>query len=123
LTTPGVQAQARQVEVANDPHGASGRRQPPFLRDVRLPGLDYRHFAARSVAECFNACSIEAQCKAWSLRPPTRNNTWDNDDDGFVCWLKSGIPQRQYARGYVSGIKPPPPAVGREVPSPPSSRN
>lgn len=119
FTTPGVQAQAREAEVAEEPHGSGGRRRPPFLRDVRLPGMDYRHFAARSVAECFHACAIEAQCKAWSLRPARSNNTYDNSDDGPVCWLKTGIPQREYARGYVSGIKPPPPAVGRAMPPPP----
>lgn len=116
FTTQGVSAQSREVEIEQ---GSGARRQPPFLRDQRLPGMDYRHFPARSVAECHTACSVEAQCRAWSLRPARRNNTFDNQDDGPVCWLKTGIPQREYARGYVSGIKPPPPAVGRAVPPPP----
>jgi hypothetical protein len=118
ITTPGISAQSRAVEADEGSH-SQVRRQPPFLRDQRLPGMDYRHFPARSVAECHTACSVEAQCRAWTLRPARSNNTYDNSDDGPVCWLKTGIPQREYARGYVSGIKPPPPAVGRAVPPPP----
>jgi len=120
MYTPGVAGKVREVEVAAQT--VSAGTQPQLLRDVSLPGMDYRHFAARSVAECFEACSVEGRCKSWTLRPAQRNNTFDNGDDGPVCWLKSGTPRREYARGYTSGIKPTPPAVGREVPPPPVVR-
>jgi hypothetical protein len=109
FTTPRIAAQSLEVEIEER---SRARRQPPFLRDQRLLGMDYRHFPARSVAECHTACSVEAQCRAWSLRPARSNNTYDNSDDGPVCWLKTGIPQREYARG-MSPASPPPPAVGR----------
>jgi hypothetical protein len=117
LSTPGVVGQAREPEI--DSHGSANRRQLPFLRDQRLPGMDYRRLPVRSVAECHTACSIESQCRSWEFRPAQRNNTFDNGDDGATCFLKSGIPQREYARGHVSGIKPPPPAVAAGAPPPP----
>ena len=117
VSTPGVSGQAREMEI--DSHGSANRRQAPFLRDQTLSGMDYRRLAVRSVAECHTACSIESQCRSWTYRPAQRNNTFDNGDDGATCFLKSGIPQREYARGYVSGIKPPPPAVAAGAPPPP----
>ena len=117
LSTPGMVGQARERDTASD--GAGDRRRPPFLRDQTFSGMDYRRFAVRSVAECHTACSVEGQCRSWTFRPPQRNNTFDNGDDGSTCFLKSGIPQREYARGYVSGIKPPPPSVAAGTPPPP----
>lgn len=117
ISTPGIAAQARERETASE--GAHARRRPPFLRDQDLPDMNYRRFGVRSVAECHTACSVESQCRSWTFRPAQPNNTFDNRDDGPTCFLKSGIPQRVYARGYVSGLKPPPPAVAAGVPPPP----
>jgi PAN domain len=116
-STPGVRGQAREPDIASD--GAGDRRRPPFLRDQDLPDMNYRRFGVRSVAECHTACSVESQCRSWTFRPAQPNNTFDNRDDGPTCFLKSGIPQRVYARGYVSGLKPPPPAVAAGAPPPP----
>ncbi|MGZ9074184.1 MAG: PAN domain-containing protein [Burkholderiaceae bacterium] len=121
LSTPGIQVQTREPEIAAN-EGASERRRPPFLRDQKLSGMDYRRFSVRSVAECHTACSVESECRSWTFRPAQRNNTFDNGDDGPTCFLNSGIPAREYARGYVSGIKPPPPAVAAGSPPPPVVR-
>jgi hypothetical protein len=122
LYTPGIQSQAIH-SPAPEAEAASPRppekRKPLYHRNTRLVGMDYRDFEVRDESECHLACSLEGQCQSWTLRPPQRNNTYDNGDDGRTCFLKSGIPQREYVRGYVSGIKPPPPASGQDRPPPP----
>jgi hypothetical protein len=108
------------------PVTAAAERKPDILRhsnvleDQKFPGMDYRHFKVLGgAAECRDACRVESQCRAWTYNP--------SREVGGVrvptCWLKSGIPQREYARGYVSGIKPPPPAVKADGGRPPLRRD
>ena len=118
VSTPGVSGQAREMEIDSRWCRLTGGRLL-FSEIRRFPAWTIE--GLQSVALLNATLPVQSRVSAvrGHIRPAQRNNTFDNGDDGATCFLKSGIPQREYARGYVSGIKPPPPAVAAGAPPPP----
>ncbi len=77
--------------------GVSVPSQPPkmkIMRQVNLPGRDYRQLTVNKAERCSNQCLKDTHCKAFTYNRKT-----------LICWLKSGKPAEKHQQHYVSGIK------------------
>src|SRR5690242_13629684 len=65
-----------------------------FLKNIDLPGRDYRNIPLQGAGECRITCQAENQCWAWTYVLATGR-----------CWLKDAVPKRVYNTCCISGLR------------------
>jgi hypothetical protein len=97
-------------EVAAPP--APPPRIANYMKDVDLPGSDYRNFETtkRGDAECGQACFDDsASCKAWTWTRPGVQAA------NGKCWLKDAVPTPVANNCCVSGLRSHPKVLGKRL--------
>lgn len=64
-----------------------------FEPGIDRPGLDYQHFVAASATACRSACTVDANCRAFSFASNTQE-----------CWLKSAVAEAHPNANVISGL-------------------